>query len=79
MKTLIKSIIYCHAVPLDHLLMYAAKIVKQGFSAYALNLSKSGNILFRKMSSGKCLFSSTSLTLMVGEITRCCMNFEAAL
>ena len=38
-----------------------------GFSAFVLNLNKSGNILFRKMPSGKCLFSSASLSL-VGEI-----------
>ena len=29
MKTLIKSIIYCQTMPLDHLLRYVAKIVSE--------------------------------------------------
>ena len=44
-------------------------------SAYVLNLSKSRNILFRKILNGNCLFSSESLSL-VGEITHWCMNVE---
>ena len=40
-----------------------------GFSAFGLNTSKSGNILFRSMPDGNCLFSSASLSL-VGEITK---------
>ena len=35
-----------------------------GFSAFVLNLSKSGNILFRSMPKGNCLFSSASLSLV---------------
>ena len=46
-----------------------------GFSAFVLNLCKSGNILFRKMSNGIYLFISASM-LFVGEITHWCMNFE---
>ena len=41
------------------------------FSACVLNLSKSDNILFRKMPNGIYLFSSASL-LLGGEITRWC-------
>ena len=37
-----------------------------GFSAFVLNLSKSGNIFFRSMPSGNCLFSSESF-LLVGD------------
>ena len=51
------------------------KSCMSGFSAYVLNLSKSGNILFRKMLNGNCLISSESLSL-VGEITHWCMNVE---
>ena len=35
-----------------------------GFSTFVLNLSKSGNILFRSMLNGNCLFSSASLSLV---------------
>ena len=45
-----------------------------GFSAFVLNLSKSDNMLFRKMPNGIHLFSSASLLLVV-EITHWCMNF----
>ena len=51
------------------------KSCMSGFSAFVLNLSKSGNILFRKMPNGSYLFSSASL-LLVGEITHSYMNFE---
>ena len=34
------------------------------FSAFVLNLSKSGDILFRKMPNGNCLFCSASLLLV---------------
>ena len=34
-----------------------------GFSAFFLNLSKSGNILFRSMSNGNFLFSSASIVI----------------
>ena len=34
-----------------------------GFSALAPNLSKSGNILFRSMPNGNCLFSSASIVI----------------
>ena len=54
MKTLIKSIIYCQSVPLDHL---CCKTCISGFPAFFLNMSKSGNILFRKMSNGNCQLS----------------------
>ena len=75
MKTLIKSIIYCQTVPLDHLSAYVCrKTYMPGLSAFGLNLSKSGNILFRKMSNGE-IVSSASLSL-VGEITHWCMNFD---
>ena len=75
MKTLIKSIIYCQTVPLDHLSAYVCrKTCMPGLSAFGLNLSKSGNILFRKMSNGE-IVSSASLSL-VGEITHWCMNFD---
>ena len=37
-----------------------------GFSAFVFNLSKTGNILFRSMQNGNCLFSSASL-LLVGD------------
>ena len=40
-----------------------------GFSAFGLNTSKSGNILFRSMPDGNCPFSSASLSL-VGEIIK---------
>ena len=74
-KTLIKSIIYCQTVPLDHLSAYVCrKTCMPGLSAFGLNLSKSGNILFRKMSNGE-IVSSASLSL-VGEITHWCMNFD---
>ena len=36
-----------------------------GFSAFVLNLSKSGNILFRSMSNGNCLFSPASLSMSI--------------
>ena len=75
MKTLIKSIIYCQTVPLDHLSAYVyCKTCMPGLSAFGLNLSKSGNILFRKMSNGE-IVGSASLSL-VGEITHWCMNFD---
>ena len=35
-----------------------------GFSAFVLNMSKSGNILFRSMPNGNWLFSSASLPLV---------------
>ena len=35
-----------------------------GFSAFVLNLGKSGNILFRSVANGNCLFSSASLALV---------------
>ena len=37
-----------------------------GFSAFVFNLSKPGNILFRSMSNGNCLFDSACL-LLVGD------------
>ena len=44
-----------------------------GFSAFVHNLSsKSGNVLFRSMPNGNCLFSLSSLPL-VREITHWCM------
>ena len=46
-----------------------SKNCMSGFSASDFNLSKSGNILFRKMSSEKWLFRSASFSL-VGKITR---------
>ena len=46
-----------------------------GFSAFILNLSKSGNILFRSMPNGNCQFSSVSLSL-AGEITHWCMETD---
>ena len=36
-----------------------------GFSAFILTLSKSGNILFRKIPNGDCLVSSASLSFPV--------------
>ena len=39
----------CQTLPLD---------LPSDFSVFVLNLSKSGNILFRKMPSGKCLLSA---------------------
>ena len=48
-----------------------------GFSAFVLNLSKSGNILFRSMPNGNCLFSSASLSL-VREITHWCMYSDGS-
>ena len=58
MKTLIKNIVYCQTVSLNHLLMHAAKkLYVRLLSAFALNLSKSGNILFRKMPIGNCQLS----------------------
>ena len=42
--------------------------------AFVLNLSKSGNFLFRNMSNGE-IVSSASFSL-VGEITHWCMNFD---
>ena len=33
------------------------------FSAFVLNLSKSGNILFRSMANGNCLFCSASIVI----------------
>ena len=75
MKTLIKSIIYCQTVPLDHLSAYVCcRTCMSGLSAFVLNLSKSDNIFFRKMSNGK-VFSWESSSL-VGEITHWCMNFD---
>ena len=35
-----------------------------GFSAFVLNMTKSGNILFRPMLHGNCIFSSASLSLV---------------
>ena len=35
-----------------------------GFSAFILTLSKSGNILFRKIPNGDCLVSSASLSFV---------------
>ena len=64
MKTLIKSTICCQTVPVERLLMLW-KLCVSSFSAFVLNLSMSGNILFSH-SNGNCLFSSASL---VGELT----------
>ena len=75
MKTLIKSTIYCQTVPLDHLSAYVCcRTCMSGLSVFVLNLSKSDNILFRKMSNGK-IVSWASLSF-VGEITHWCMNFD---
>ena len=69
MKTLIKSIIYCQAVPHRAikrlLIMYVVKIECQASlpSASLHNLSKSGNILFRSMANEICLFSSASIVI----------------
>ena len=65
-------------MPLDHssFTYVCCKNCVLGFSAFVLNLSNSGNILFRKTpANGNCLFSSASL-LLVGEMTHWCMNFE---
>ena len=49
MKTLIKSIIYCQAVPLLGPNTYVCcKNCMSDSSAFVINLSKSGNILFEK-------------------------------
>ena len=56
--------------------MYVAEFVYEAFfSAFVLNLSKSDNILFRKMPNGIYASSSASL-LLLGEITHWSMNFE---
>ena len=49
-----------------------------GFSAFVLNQSsKSGNVLFRSMPKGNCLFSSASLPL-VQEIAHWCMYSDGS-
>ena len=68
-KTLIKSIIYCQTVSLDY--SYRVNVMKilcqASLPAFVLNLSKSGNISFRSIPNGNCLFSSASLSLAVGD------------
>ena len=58
MKTLIKSTIYCLAMPFTHV---CCENYISGFSTFVLSLSKSGNILFRSMANENCLFSSASI------------------
>ena len=48
-----------------------------GFSVFVLNLSKSGNVLFRSVPNGNCLFSSASLSL-VREITHWSMSSDGS-
>ena len=72
-KTWIKRIIYCQTVPLDHLLMYVAKILCQA----------SVPLLFTWVSLA--IFCSEKYQIEIvcspqrhsqGEITNCCMIFE---
>ena len=60
---LIKSIIYCQTAPFA-----CCENCISGFSAVALNLSKSGHYLFRSVPNGNCLVSSASF-LLVGDNT----------
>ena len=71
MKTLIKSNLGMPDCVLGPFSYVCCKNCMSGFSAFVLNLSKSDNILFRKMPNGIYLFSSASL-LLGGEITRWC-------
>ena len=65
MQILIMCIIYCQTVPLGclHLKGICCENCVSGYSAF-VNLSKSGNTLFRSMPHGNCLFSSASLSLV---------------
>ena len=61
MKTLIKNIFYGQTVPLERL--RKTKNCMSRSSAFALNLSKSGNI-FWSMANGNCPFNSASVIVI---------------
>ena len=58
------SIIYCQTVSFWWAVVYyvCSENCMSGFSTAVLNLSKSGNIFFRQMPNGDCLFTSASLS-----------------
>ena len=76
MKTLIRSIIYCQAVLLNHLLTVCMlRKLYISLLCLVLNFSKSVTVLFRSIPNGNCLFSSASL---LREITHWCMGSDSS-
>ena len=64
-KTLMKSIIYCLPdCALGPFTYVCCESCMSGFSVSIVNLSKSGNILFRSVPNGNGLFSSAYLSLV---------------
>ena len=64
MKILIKSIIYCQTVPLDHLLMYIVKMLCQTSLASFLMWVSLAIFCFRSKPNENCQFRSASLSLV---------------
>ena len=76
MKTLIKSIIYCQAAPLDRLLMYIVKILCQASLPSSLTWLRLETFRFRSMINGNGCFSSAYLSLVTGRRSYWSKNLE---
>ena len=62
MKTVIKSIIYCHTMPLNRLLTYIGKSLCQAYLSSFLTWVSLKIFSFRPMLNRNCWFSSASLS-----------------